>query len=226
MAIAEVNQMVKAATTNQDAWSSSPVMVIVHSLKKNWDAQKHTIQLESENGESFDNIKALVTSDDHPDDNAWDKVMVSDLAKTDGVWQVKKAINVNKAVLQSDRETVEPTAIEQKGQTMSFSDFNQQVVVALAQSENWVQSPLHVALKFVEADMETRKKDISIEKTGDNQATVIIEDDGYLDDSIRGGIVILRMAKSDNLWQIKKASQAWRCWQDRGHQDYSTVPCS
>lgn len=225
--MAALNTQLKSTGENQEEWTTSPLLILAKVLEKNWDAKNQTIRLESKSGESFDNLDAIITYDNDLNDENWDKVQLSKLSKSNGAWQIEKVINVNNAVLQDDVEKVDIEAVEQKGQTMSFSDFNQEVVLAMAQKAAWVNSPLLLALKFVGADMETRKKSISVEKLdAANQVRVTIQDDGYLDDSIRGGIVILRMAKSDQLWQIKKASQAWNCWQGRGHEDFSTEPCN
>lgn len=127
-------------------------------------------------------------------------------------------------------QKVDTYAIEQKGQTMAVSSFNQSVVAAMSKEESWVNSPILVALKFCGEDMECRKKSIELESTKPGESfddlRVVITEEGYLDDSLNGSMVILQVSKTGGMWQIKKATQAWTCRQGRGHVDYSAEPCS
>jgi len=119
--------------------------------------------------------------------------------------------------------------LEKVGQVMAVSSFNRKIANGTSLGADWTSSPILVALKFAGEDMDCRKKTIDIEAPSaedyDN-LTVKITDEGYLDDSIAGGLIILRMEKKEGVWEIKKATQCWKCWKGRGHQDFSSEPCS
>ena len=225
--INSINQSIQKGAEEQADWINSPVLVALKMAESNFTGPKYAIRLESENGEVFTQLNALMCNYENKEGKNWNKVLISDLSKSENKWEVQNAVEINQTVIGTDGPQFDASQVEQKGQTMSFSDFNQEIVVGLANNQTWVNSPIEIAMKFLGADMETRLKTIELEEKGSkNEVSIAVIDDGYLDDSIRGGIVILQMSKNDQLWQIKKASQAWNCWRDRGHQDYSTEPCS
>lgn len=57
------------------------------------------------------------------------------------------------------------------------------------------------------------------------KATIIF--DGIQDDSVRAYRFDIDLNKtSDNMWQLQDIIESWRCWDDRGHQDFSIKPCA
>ena len=62
---------------------------------------------------------------------------------------------------------------------------------------------------------------------GAGKRQVVVINDGFSGDSVRGERFDLVLQKdSEAFWIVLKARYSWRCWPDRGHDDFSTVPCS
>lgn len=91
------------------------------------------------------------------------------------------------------------------------------------------RSLMQLIEKAVEDFEEMRSRTIEIKADSSEDAskvTVIVTDDGYMDDSVRGKRTTLRIEMDANgVWQIKSSAEAWRCWEGRGHTDFSTAPC-
>ena len=114
------------------------------------------------------------------------------------------------------------------GKPIPHQDFNTKVAAARERGEAWVKSPLQVALKLVGDNQECRQRNIEIKSTPEafRDAHVVITEDGFLDDSVRGVRYELKLRRSPRgEWQVQAAAKTWRCWEGRGHQDYSTEPC-
>lgn len=117
-----------------------------------------------------------------------------------------------------------------KYKKLSTAAYNRKVRIAARNKEFWVKMPTLVASNFVGKFSETKERTIKIisplvEYSRD--LDVIITDDGFADDSVRGERYKLKL-KSDKsgVWYIISAQKAHRCWKGRGHTDYSTAPCS
>ena len=116
-------------------------------------------------------------------------------------------------------------AIEKSGQVVSVTTFNNEI--KSAQDSDWTKSPVLVALKFGGESMDCRKKTIDLESASGenfNQLLVTITEDGLLDDSFKGSMLIMRLSNNNGLWQIKKATRAWNCY--RGHKEFNSEPCN
>ncbi len=120
-----------------------------------------------------------------------------------------------------------PTAIYEK---LDIRPFNEKIEKASGAKEAWVKMPTMVVANLVEKFSETRSRNIEIvSKFADvtDDLTVIITDDGYADDSVRGVQYKFQLKLNEKgIWQVTSAEKAQRCWQGRGHQDYSPKPCS
>lgn len=77
------------------------------------------------------------------------------------------------------------------------------------------------------SEMQSRTVEIKADTAdGPSKATVVVTDDGYLDDSVRGMRTTLMIElDEDGLWQIKSSEEAWRCREGRGHTDFQPKPC-
>ncbi len=119
--------------------------------------------------------------------------------------------------------------LEQKSQVMGFSNFNDQIGQARENGEDWTASPLTVALRFVGPEMNSRKKSVEVESLSGGEVfdrvLIVITEDGFLDDSVQGSKAIIRMEQQNGFWQISSAKKVWKCWENRGHTDYSSDPC-
>jgi hypothetical protein len=113
---------------------------------------------------------------------------------------------------------------------LDVKSFNEKIQTAAAAKESWVKYPTRVVANLVEEFSETKSRNIEIvSKFADvtDDLTVIVTDDGYADDSVRGVQYKFQMKRNEQqgIWQIVSAEKAQRCWQGRGHQDYSSAPC-
>lgn len=120
-------------------------------------------------------------------------------------------------------------SVEIAAQNLSTSTFDKQMEEAKANEADWIKSPILTALKFTGERMDSRNLNIDVKSlTGGESITkvlVTIIQDGFMDDSVSGDVTFLRMAKVAGTWEIVSAKKAWKCWKNRGHEDYSTEPC-
>lgn len=119
--------------------------------------------------------------------------------------------------------------LEKVGQTMSVAAFNDEVAKGRENGAAWTGSPLTVALKFAGEGFDCRKKNVDVESLSGGEVfdkvLVSITEDGFLDDSLRGSMVILRMEQVNGFWKITSAKKVWRCWENRGHTAFNSEPC-
>lgn len=111
---------------------------------------------------------------------------------------------------------------------INVTDFNKSVEAAFRKNEMWTNSPTQIALKLVGDFDEIKSRIIEIVAPfmSDNAVTLMITDDGLADDSVRSQKYKIELKKNESdFWEITSAQKTWRCWQDRGHQDYSVKPC-
>jgi len=120
--------------------------------------------------------------------------------------------------------------VEGLGKDLDFSEFNTLILESKKAGEEWVASPLSIMLKFTGAGMDSNVKSIRSKKLSPgesiNEVMVTVEEDGLMDDSVSGTMSFLRMKKTDGVWQVYKATQAWKCWKGRGHETYGVEPCN
>jgi len=122
---------------------------------------------------------------------------------------------------------ISPQELEKLGQVVSTSSINTKM--ADAGNATWVSSPFQIALQFAGDQIESRKKVVTAESFsgGENfdKLIVTVEEEGLLDDSVKGTMLILRMEKKGSAWEVTKASRVWRCWPGRGHVSFSSEAC-
>lgn len=115
-----------------------------------------------------------------------------------------------------------------KGKAIDFENFNKTIIEGQEAKTEWVNSPFQIALKFTNDQLESRSKKIEVQsENAENQDNVFvtIREDGLLDDSVQSSMVILKMNKKEDLWQIQEAKQVWKCWEGRGHKTFNSQPC-
>jgi len=128
---------------------------------------------------------------------------------------------VDKTRCQTDLAKVPVTS----SQTLETHRFNQLILEASFRNEFWIRDTLQVALKFV-GPFEGDTRLISHKKNNPRQERITITIDGLFDESIRGELYQLSLEKNQRgLWQLKEAQKAWRCWCQRGHDDFSIEFC-
>ena len=113
-------------------------------------------------------------------------------------------------------------------ENVDISKFQQLLSKSAEENEIWTNDPLQIILRFLpsfEGKIQyiTRKHD-SAESA--RRAEVIVIEEGYLDDSVRGGRYEFILEKDVNdRWKLLSAKKASRCWPNRGHEDFSKQPC-
>jgi len=110
-----------------------------------------------------------------------------------------------------------------------FANFNKQILNATAAQESWATNPILITHRFINVPsghtiiMALNKIDKDIETT--HQAILIV-DKVPDDDSVRGYRYDITLRKNQKgIWEITRASESWRCWEDRGHKDFDAKPC-
>jgi hypothetical protein len=114
-------------------------------------------------------------------------------------------------------------------QTSDFAAHNAKIEKAAAAKEEWVKLPMQIVARTLGEFSDMRSR--SIEMTaptadGPDSLTVIIINDGYLDDSVRGEKFKYELrANEQGVWKFTSAGKAWRCQPGRGSQNFTTVKC-
>lgn len=144
----------------------------------------------------------------------------------------KDAVSTSPPVLPQNDFTSLNTLLT-KSKNVNIDGFNKSIIVADDAKEAWVNSPFMIALEYTGDQLESESKKIEIVAPGPetrDQVILTITESGLLDDAIKGSLTILKLLHKDNLWQIEKAGQLWKCWPDRNRNgngnDFSTEPCS
>jgi TonB family protein len=93
----------------------------------------------------------------------------------------------------------------------------------------WAQAPATIAIELVGgADCECARFTVDVGSPPErfDEADVTVTRDGFLDDSVHGDRYRLHMRRTAaGIWNLTRATVAWRCQKDRGHEGYSSEPC-
>ncbi len=90
------------------------------------------------------------------------------------------------------------------------------------------------AKKFVESVLSTLEEGVQRKVLeGKNQGinlsqsteVIIVIDSNIPDDSLESDIRFFELRKTQKAWSISAVSSVWKCYKNRGHQNYSTNPC-
>jgi len=99
--------------------------------------------------------------------------------------------------------------------SLSVVELNYKISVALKTKEEWVLSPLSMALKF---HKPSDVRFVNINSKSDRaecpqKSVVTIVEDGYLDDSLRGKWLQFHFERKgcNNSWRVKEAREAYLC---------------
>ena len=123
--------------------------------------------------------------------------------------------------------TETPEVIEETVETfeeLSFDEFNAQLA-EMTESMSAVQVmrayyPLEVEGEEGNQTISTMDRQL---ENGNFQVTLI--HDNQLDDSVRGEKYVMEMTKEGEKWTVVSLKKNWKCWSDRGHEDWSTELC-
>ncbi len=113
--------------------------------------------------------------------------------------------------------------------TVDIAEFNKKLAESAAKNEAWVKFPTQVIAKWLPPFEEfgSRRVEMNSEFADVTDfLKVVVTDDQYADDSVRGEKYWVEIKKdAQGVWQIVSAKRAWICQENRGHQDYSIAPC-
>lgn len=117
-----------------------------------------------------------------------------------------------------------------KYENLDIARYNRTISNAARRNRAWVKSPMQVAVRLAGELKETKTRTMefkypSAEET--NTMTLTITNEGLLDDSVRAERFVFDLRKnSRGVWTVNSAQKSWSCQQNRGHQDFSAVPCN
>ncbi len=130
----------------------------------------------------------------------------------------------------ADEGYSKPNNTAKSFENMDIAQYNRTISNAARQNRTWVRSPMQVAVRLAGDITETRTRTMefsfpSAEQT--NEMTLTVTNDGLLDDSVKAERFVFYLKKdSRGVWMVNSAQKSWSCWQNRGHQDFSAVPCN
>ena len=184
----------------------------------------------------------------------WELSYKFNYSKVDKTWQLvrfersdfhaadsktlKKLVKLPKDFGKVDFADFDPAKFEETAEdenTGSFeeidvNDFNRKIEQAADAKENWIKMPTQVIAKMIGRFSEIRSRTIEISAPSAEEAeslTVTVIDDGFLDDLVRGEKYKFELKTNEQgIWKFVSAGKSWRCWEGRGHQDFSIVKCS
>jgi hypothetical protein len=105
------------------------------------------------------------------------------------------------------------------------SDYNDRIEEGIERNACWTQSPVEIATHLFGPHDHERSFSLSYQAS-DEGVRVEVTREGLQDDSVRGERRLLLFEQIDGRWEISKISLTVRCYEARGHDDYSTKPCS
>ena len=120
------------------------------------------------------------------------------------------------------------SAEEIEYETIEYKAFNESLLAGKYKDADWRDDPVVVSLKFV-GPFEGLKQTIirnNDSPESSDIAEIVITNKGLLDDSVMGIKYKLSLNETNNVWLIQSAQRAVKCWQGRGHADYSAEPCN
>jgi hypothetical protein len=108
-----------------------------------------------------------------------------------------------------------------------FDEFNSYLESA---QPPWASSPLRASLEFLRLDEPVALTTSVVMETsppeGGERAVVTVSKEGLADDSIRALRYVLQFERQgDGSWRLLSAEWTQRCWDGRGHQDFTPELC-
>ncbi|MEI8289278.1 MAG: LysM domain-containing protein [Verrucomicrobiota bacterium] len=108
---------------------------------------------------------------------------------------------------------------------------NAAIATARTNGADWVKEPLNIALHFSNQGLKNVEKwecngvNISI-KLGNPRLMVTIRTEVEQDDSISSMKTLVELEKdAADHWKLVRLADGFACWPERGHTNYTCVPC-
>lgn len=117
-----------------------------------------------------------------------------------------------------------------KFESVDIAPINRTIANAARRNRGWVKSPMQVVARLVGEMSEIRTRTMKLEYPAveeNNTMKVWITNDGLMDDSVQAESFVFDLKKdSRGVWSVVSGQKSWKCWQGRGHTDFSAVPCN
>lgn len=91
--------------------------------------------------------------------------------------------------------------------------------------EKWSDDPISITRELFRSGDPERKTVIDFMSETVDKATVTLIQEGLGDDSIDGEKRIIDFEKANGTWTIKQIRLGFKCWENRGHRNYSGHGC-
>jgi len=112
---------------------------------------------------------------------------------------------------------------------VDIGNFNKTVQMARENKEEWPADPVMVSLLFTgipDSMTQTITRTYESAESRDS-ATVTITNEKLMDDSISGVRYKIDLKRNEiGTWNIESVGKAVKCWEGRGHTDFSAESCS
>jgi len=111
---------------------------------------------------------------------------------------------------------------------VDFGTFNDTILTAITDGQVWPQDPIEIVRNFINSPGARSVNILREDDRGEgaDSTTVIIVEEGYEDDSLRGTWHRFRLARSpDGTWRILDVRRAYRCWRGQHQNSYSRELC-
>ncbi len=113
--------------------------------------------------------------------------------------------------------------------SVAVEDFNDAIE---GRNPDWARAPLLAAAAFLGEEDRTSVEGPTISiieerPEREDERTVVVTEDGLLDDSVQAARYVLRFRRGENeRWQLVSAEWSQRCRPGRGHQDFAPELCT
>jgi len=112
---------------------------------------------------------------------------------------------------------------------VDIAEFNQQIESGIQNREQWVETPYLIVNRLFgpQYNSEGHHTFILEQYEKDNSLTIILTQEGLLDDSVEGEKRIIDFRFDNGFWTITKMRLGIKCYEYRGgHTNYTGEGCS
>jgi hypothetical protein len=106
------------------------------------------------------------------------------------------------------------------------TEFNHKISAATMLGEQLTTDPVWIVRELFRSEDFERHLTIEVEAKSHTEVTIIFTREGLEDDSLAGEKRILELARINNTWTITHSRIGFKCWESRGHTNYSGEFCS
>src|SRR5450755_5063237 len=110
-----------------------------------------------------------------------------------------------------------------------ISSYNHQINAGRIKQEPWTETPISILNKLLPPVYRSEGNGyykIEIQKNSIDSFTVIVTQEGLLDDSVYGEKRLISFVQNNGVWIIKRVRVGFKCQNGRGHKNYSGNVCS